>query len=174
LVDLASIEFALHLAIANDLSVDEIRNRFHDAQVCEPTSLTIDSCSILSLRLLDCATRNLKMCRTEIFGRMPDGLFMPKQQDLLYQWIHDGKNYTRGSRLPASNYEKNAFNHQLSLTDEASHYIRHIICVYHIRFLCVDLPACGTAFQSCFLDAPCQRKSSHQQIQSESDSNGWL
>jgi hypothetical protein len=66
LVELASIEFALHLTIANDLSVDEIRKRFHDAQVCEPTSLTIESCSILSLRLLDCATRNVKRCRTEI------------------------------------------------------------------------------------------------------------
>ena len=132
LAELASIEFVLHLTITKHLSLDEIRNSFHDAQVCEPKSLTIESCLMLSARLLDSAKRNVELCRTEILGPMPDGLFLPKQHDLLYQWINDGKDYTRGSRLPASNYEKNASNHQLSLTDEASHYIRHIICVYKI------------------------------------------
>jgi hypothetical protein len=54
------------------------------------------------------------------------------EEDLLWDWIEQGKRFSVGEQLPPSNYEWNPANNQLSMKDEAAHYIRHILFVYNI------------------------------------------
>ena len=85
-------------------------------------------------RQLFLAKNNLLQVRKEILSKMPDSLFLPSNDELLIDWMTDGQRYTRGIRLSAldQNIGVHPESHRRWLTDEALHYIRHIIFSFSI------------------------------------------
>jgi hypothetical protein len=81
----------------------------------------------------------------ELLDHLPGGLFLPDGNNLLVAWIGDGKRYSKGSRLHATNYEKQPSNDQLWLTGKAASYMRHIRFTHKVHI------ASFPSLMNCFL-----------------------
>lgn len=128
--EVASIEYAAKL-IHDGLSPEVIQSTIDRTPgVAKPDSIKLQDMQGLRGRLLGSARKNIAKARKELIDKVPGGLFVPKESDMLYQWIADGKRYAAGSRPPAENFEKHPGNSRPWLTDRAAHCIRHIIFCY--------------------------------------------
>ena len=70
--------------------------------------------------------------KSERLRRLQEQIFKPRKEELLIDWISDGRKYTNGERLEANNYEMHPQNNQPWMTDQAFSVIRHIIFTFKI------------------------------------------
>ena len=70
--------------------------------------------------------------KSERLRRLQEQIFRPGKEELLIDWMNDGKRYTKGDRLEANNYEMHPQNNQRWMTDQAYSVIRHIIFTFKI------------------------------------------
>jgi hypothetical protein len=129
--ELAAIEYAIEL-LYKKLEVTGVTAKFYQAGVSLPTSITLEVLHDLTNILQGVASRHLSTVRKELIIRMPGGLFSPKESDLLFEWLADGRRYEKGERLPAVNYEIHPDNNRLWLTDKAAHCIRHMLFCFKL------------------------------------------
>lgn len=131
--ELASIELGCHLKTKDeDLDGEDLQLAFRTQNVKPPTTITLETIATLQRTPLSWALRHLCDIRKDIIEQLPGGLFAPKDGDLLVDWIADGRRYAGGERLPAKNFEKHPSNNRPWLTDEAMHYVRHIVHCFRI------------------------------------------
>ena len=116
-----------------------------------PTTISFDELSQLSHISLNRVWRNVKEARKHFFEKyFAHGLFQPKKDQYLLDWIDDGERYsTKGDRLPAINVEAHPSNNHLSFTDHSMAMIRHIIFVHKIPI--TRFPSLMNAFAVFFL-----------------------
>jgi hypothetical protein len=103
--ELAAIEYAVHLLLAKKLSIEKAADSFQRAGTHKPVAISLDQIHKLQKSLHKSALRNVSTARQELLNRLPGGHFRPKESDMLFEWMTDGKRYTDGERLPAVNYE---------------------------------------------------------------------
>ena len=127
--ELANIERAICVQNNEPISAQEY---YRQKQLKEPATITLLDLGALNQLLLGMASRRVKCARKELLGRIPGGLFLPNDNDLLINWIIDGERYSNGARLHANIYEIHPSNERLWLTDKAASYIRHIIFCFKV------------------------------------------
>ena len=104
--------------------------------VKESQNLRIRTLERLSSAQLGYIGSIIKKKRGEYFERF-HVLFKIQDNQLLVDWLEQGRRFNDGERLPPSNTEKNSCNGKLCFTDEAMSYVRHMICSFglsSIRF----------------------------------------
>jgi len=111
--ELASLKYTLFLTHKyrdengkNEIKIDGVQNILWIARVDLPSTIPLDELFHLdSKRVCPAAWTNVRLARDEVFARIPTGMFRPKDDELLHQWMKNGEQYTSGSRPPPSNYE---------------------------------------------------------------------
>mmetsp|Transcript_5656 Transcript_5656/g.15886 ORF Transcript_5656/g.15886 Transcript_5656/m.15886 type:complete len:972 (+) Transcript_5656:584-3499(+) len=59
-------------------------------------------------------------------------VYQPKDNELLHEWLRDGRSYSKGQRIEASNFEMNDGNRQLEISLEACFILRHIMFSFNL------------------------------------------
>jgi hypothetical protein len=137
---------------AIELAVTEAADRFQNAGVGEPTSISLDESHALRKPLPSSALTNVLTTRKELIDGLPGGIFSPGESDMLHAWITDGKRYKDGERLPAVNYEMHPVSNQMCLTDKAAHYIRSMVYCHKIPM--TRFPGLWNAFAVLMIGRP--------------------
>jgi hypothetical protein len=163
--ELAAVEHCLWLIQRQLLPLSEVGlkesaellgSTFNEKQLT-PTSIIslLELTELLPLQASRAMT-NAKSACMSLLNVMVDivgaNLFLPDNNDLLIQWMSDGRRYSNGERLPAINYGKHPANHQRFLTNEAVHCIRHI--VFRFKIPITKFPGLWNLFSILFLRRP--------------------
>lgn len=102
--ELASLEYVLHLVCVQGMKLDNVVATLKASNVAEPTSITVSVIAALNQRARTWSCKNISVSRKHVLSRFPQGLFQPSDTELLYEWMKSGREYTKGTRLPPSNY----------------------------------------------------------------------
>lgn len=137
LEEFARIEFALNLIYKQSLSMDDARNAIAAKDIGEPASIGISLIYRMNQRQYKVAWNNIQVQRKKLVEKMPAGLFRPKDSDMLFDWILNGRRYSAGQRVQEAtkakpNFEWDQKANKWILTDRASHYLRHIHSAFNI------------------------------------------
>ena len=128
---LASLELMLHVAVKDDIVWDCIETEMEKRGVALPDTVhPIDLCEI-NLRGLGNATKNINAARDDLMDHL-GGYFCPKVNELLYEWLEDGKGYTNGRRVEAEISEMNPGSRMPMLCDWAKFILRHIRFAFNL------------------------------------------
>ena len=93
------------------------------------TPSIVETIAQLSPRLARTAKDNMQTARLEL---LEGQVFQPRQNQLLRNWLEDGRRYSDGATIEVENYEIHPKNNLAWLSDRAFSIIRHIIFVFKI------------------------------------------
>jgi len=129
--ELALLELLFHLFITHDMAWDTVEAEMKNRHVNMPLTFEPEELTSLSTRNASNIMKNINAARDDLMDHM-EGLFLPKQDELLHQWLTDGKGYSSGRRIEANNFTMNANSRARQLSMQAAWMIRHIFFSYNI------------------------------------------
>lgn len=93
---------------------------------------TFNSLKALGKSRLGRKLKNFDKLRGAINASLPIALFQVSTDQLLLEWIRDGKRYSNGEKLPRQTHSISKDNGQVQLTDESSYMLYKIYVSYDI------------------------------------------
>ena len=129
--ELGSLELMFRLIITDGLTLDAVETKMKSKRVDMPLTFEWEELCLLSKRSIMNARKNIKTARDDLMNHM-GGHFVPKQDELLYEWLRDGKGYSEGRRVEANNFTMNIDSRARQLSIQASWMIRHILLSFNL------------------------------------------
>ena len=149
LVELSILEFTLaqyyHNHYLHDLAIE------YSIPVKVSPNMAITTLESLSSSQLGYIGSIIKKKQEDYFNNF-HVFFKIQENQLLVDWLEQGRRFNDGERLPPSNTEKNTSNGKLWFTDEAMSYVRHMICSYGLS--CTRFPSLMNCFSVLLLRRP--------------------
>ena len=134
---LASIELMLHLFRKHDIAADAIGLEMEKRGVSLPETVDPLMLRQLSPPNLRFARENVAVARNDLMNHL-GGYFKLADDDLLHQWLEDGKGYTEGRRVEADINELKSGNRREGLAKWAKSILRHIRFAFNLSMSAVS------------------------------------
>ena len=134
---LASIELMLHLFRKHDIAADAIALEMEKRGVSLPETVDPLMLRQLSPPNLRFASENFAVARNDLMNHL-GGYFKLADDDLLHQWLEDGKGYTEGRRVEADINELKSGNRREGLAKWAKSILRHIRFAFNLSMSAVS------------------------------------
>eukprot|EP00956_Cyclotella_meneghiniana_P035571 scaffold116121_cov45-Cyclotella_meneghiniana.AAC.1 len=96
------------------------------------TSTTFNTLKALGKSILVRKIRNFNKLRNDINESMPVGLFQIGKDQLLLEWIGEGKRYSSGDHMPRVTHTISNANSQKQLTDESAYMLYKMYVAYDL------------------------------------------
>mmetsp|Transcript_30350 Transcript_30350/g.49687 ORF Transcript_30350/g.49687 Transcript_30350/m.49687 type:complete len:509 (+) Transcript_30350:797-2323(+) len=124
--ELAALEFLFHLHTEKKMDISGIMNEMFRVKVSLPKTFNINSLLILSKPVINSAVYNIRAARRNLIRCMYQN-FIPREDQMLYEWKVDAKKYSDGKRMEASNFITDPSSRVHSLSLPAAYLLRHIM-----------------------------------------------
>ena len=128
LQNVASIELLVSLARKNKTS-EEMPDLLQRANVSLPITVSIDEVMTLNSRSLAKTSSFIIAARKAYFST---GMFVPREDEMLHEWIQDGFNYSKGNRLTIDSHSLNDGNRKPELNTATTAVLRHVMFTLNI------------------------------------------
>ena len=99
--ELASLEVLFHVHSSEGFACDAIEEEMTRRGIRMPTVFEPTELSLMSTRNKQNAATNIKLARDDVVESLIGGYFVPSADELLHEWLADGKGYSNGRRVEA-------------------------------------------------------------------------
>ena len=101
--ELASIELMFELVMRDNLAWDAVEDAMKSRDVDMPSNFQPEELCTMTKQDMVNARKNINSARDDLIEHMGE-YFVPEHDDLLYEWLRDGKGYSAGRRVEAGNF----------------------------------------------------------------------
>lgn len=147
--DLASMELLLHLHVEEDFAWDALEREMQARKVNMPTSFEPSELQSMSTKNKRNAVTNIKLVRDDLMESL-GGFFVPEADELLHEWLGDGKGYSNGRRVEADITSMNSNNLRHTTSPRVQWILRHIF--YHFNLPVHTIPPLWASFYTLIMD----------------------
>ena len=142
--DLASLELLFHLHVEEGFAWDVLEREMQLRRVRMPKEFEPSELQSMSTRNKHNGMTNIGLVRGDLIESL-GGYFVPSDDELLYEWLADGKGYSNGRRVEADITTLNRGNNRHTTSPRVQWILRHIF--YHFNLPVHTIPPLWACLQ---------------------------
>ena len=139
--ELASLEVLFHVHSSEGFACDAIEEEMTRRGIRMPTVFEPTELSLMSTRNKQNAATNIKLARDDVVESL-GGYFVPSDDELLHEWLADGKGYSNGRCVKADRHH--------TTSPRVQWILRHIF--YHFNLPVHTIPPLWACFYTLIMD----------------------